>query len=484
MATTKEISSLETISGNSALLLGKTAIGNVGFIQGVLAADGKVTGLAEVEGRLDKLEAVTIDQVFDKDSEKAHSGKAVEDAFKKHSTLQGDTGTAYMANELTGGLIKFTTTAGDAGKVTTYDASDSEHTLVQIEANNSDKSKVARINFTADGAFYSKDPSGTAVAVADNELATKGDIKKFQEDDPVFQAHIQDTTVHTTAEEKTAFADKYTKAETDAALALKADQSAVDAALELKADKTAVEAALELKADKTTVAEQLALKADKDAFEAHANDLTKHLGTIKGAKGDALIFNEGDGGGVRFTNTDGSGSLIAVNDGTDNVYAQFSAHTKDKAKITRLNANPDGIYYTKNAADNTVTTDNEIVTKEDIAPLATKQSVTELDARVQVLEAVEVDQTYKPQSTNAQSGTAVAEAIAPLAVKATVDAALAKKADQSSVDTALAAKADASALTSGLAEKAAQTDLEALQATVTALQAKVTELETKVNASA
>lgn len=424
MTRTRDLATLDTISGNSAALLGKSAEGIAGYIPDLLDAEGKFAGITDITDRLDTLEAVTIDQTFNKESANAQSGTAVEDAFKQHRVIQGSTGTSYMANETTGGLFKFTATNGDFGKVTAFDGSDSEHTYVQVVASKGDKSKIAKLNFTVDGAFYSKE-SGGATAIADNEILTKKDIKELETNSAEIKEHLQDTDTHVTTEEKTKWEDKYTKSEIDEKLAQKADMSSLTDGLALKADLDTTNAELKKKADRVVVETALARKVEQETLDAHIDDTTKHLGTIHTDAGDALIFNEADGGGVRFTHTDGAGSLIAVNNGADDVYAQINAHTKGKAKIVRLNVNPNGIYYTKNAKDNQVSEDNELVTKEEIKDIVAAETVTALTERIETLEGqvmLTVDQSYGFTSHNPQSGTAVAEAIAPLAKDADLTA--------------------------------------------------------------
>lgn len=72
-----------------------------------------------------------------------------------------------------------------------------------------------------------------------------------------------------------------------------------------------------------------------------------------------------------------------------------------------------------NTKANKTEVENKLKLKADVTELNNlKGEVTTIDGRVQALEAVEVDQSYNQDSQNAQSGTAVREAIAPLATQA------------------------------------------------------------------
>lgn len=259
--------------------------------------------------------------------------------------INTDGAISYMANEASGGIMKYTGADGTVGKITLFDGSDTAHTYAQIVAHAADKASIAKLNVTIDGIHYAT--GTTDVTLPEQELAVKGDIT----------AHAENTELHLQTDERT----KWNKAGTDAASALEKLES-----LEENPDTSG------------------------SGLQLHVKDMSKHLGTITGEQGTALIFNEADGGGMRFTRTDNGGSLIAVNDGVSGVYAQMSAHTADKAEITRLNVNPQGIYYTKNAAapgDNPA--ERELAVKEDVTAAKTEvtEKVTELTEKVTKLEA-------------------------------------------------------------------------------------------------
>lgn len=90
---------------------------------------------------------------------------------------------------------------------------------------------------------------------------------------------------------------------------------------------------------------------------------------INGTNGKSLIFNETDGGGVKFEHSDGTMSFTGVNDGGENgVTGQLYTVKKVDNKYvgTRLNMTLNGFYYTNGANSMAFTEDDEIATKGDI----------------------------------------------------------------------------------------------------------------------
>lgn len=81
---------------------------------------------------------------------------------------------------------------------------------------------------------------------------------------------------------------------------------------------------------------------------------------------EALIFNESDGGGAKFTNAAKNTIAFAgVNDGSGNIDVQLYALDKTTKTGTRININKNGAYYTvKNSM--AFTAEDEIATKRDL----------------------------------------------------------------------------------------------------------------------
>lgn len=101
---------------------------------------------------------------------------------------------------------------------------------------------------------------------------------------------------------------------------------------------------------------------------------------------EALIFNESDGGGAKFTTSTGFISFVGVNDGTDGLYGQIYAlkkNAQDKYEGVRLNVQADKITYKNNGlyADSfdakyelAVKNDLDLATADLTAAIATAKS--------------------------------------------------------------------------------------------------------------
>ena len=81
---------------------------------------------------------------------------------------------------------------------------------------------------------------------------------------------------------------------------------------------------------------------------------------------EALIFNESDGGGAKYTNiANNTIAFAGVNDGSGKVDVQLYALDKTTKTGTRININPSGAYYTvRNSM--AFTAEDEIVTRRDL----------------------------------------------------------------------------------------------------------------------
>ena len=90
---------------------------------------------------------------------------------------------------------------------------------------------------------------------------------------------------------------------------------------------------------------------------------------IVGTNGTAYVWNESDGGGIRFEHNDGTKSFIGCNDGGENgLTAQIYSVKKIDGKNvgSRINVTTQGIYYTNGATSPSFTADDEIATKKDV----------------------------------------------------------------------------------------------------------------------
>ena len=95
----------------------------------------------------------------------------------------------------------------------------------------------------------------------------------------------------------------------------------------------------------------------------------------------ALIFNESDGGGSQYYNNDTSViSYVGTNNGDGSVYVQIYSKDKGTGVGTRLNVNPDGIYFT-NGKSTKFGEEDRLVVRKDVSALETTiDSALELKA--------------------------------------------------------------------------------------------------------
>lgn len=118
--------------------------------------------------------------------------------------------------------------------------------------------------------------------------------------------------------------------------------------------------------------------------EALATDLTNYVKKndfesfkkIVSDAGEALIFNEADGGGVKFTDKNGNASFVGVNQDVDGgIGAQLYDINMATNKGSKLDVTKNGIYYVvgdesaKPAVERDIAA-NELATKKDIQAIA------------------------------------------------------------------------------------------------------------------
>lgn len=174
---------------------------------------------------------------------------------------------------------------------------------------------------------------------------------------------------------QSAIADE--KARAEAAEALKANAADVYTKGEVDGKETALQdginsntAAIAAEEARAENAEQV-LQDNINAEEARAKaeEAKKVDRQVNGTNGKALIFNETDGGGAKFENTDGINSFVGVNDaGAGGIDAQIYAINKDTKEGSRLDVSNTGVYYTvgSDAPASRMVADNEIATKGNI----------------------------------------------------------------------------------------------------------------------
>lgn len=371
MAKTKEISTLETISANSAYILGKSKEGKIGFINNVFNEQGK---LAEVPDHTTFATKTDLDQYV---KIQIKDGKNV----------------AYMNNESNGGLIKFTKADGTMSKFTLFDASDPDKTMLQIIVKDGKTDKVAKINGNVDGLYYIK--TATNTPVADNELATLGDLVQFS---PAQITGVSEGDVATCHNSADGGSLKYESATHTAFIGVNCDANSKEMLAEF---------ALTEKKNGATLKSGNRLLAKKEGiFYTKGTDLdtnpedeivtvadlnkkvTKELdGTNNGDK--AKIQNQNNGGVMQYVKQDGSNYAITVNDGTQNVCVELCALASGGSG-SRLVLNTTGGYF--NVGNSiSVTDDDKILTKKDLKTI--EQEVKEITTVNDLVEAAQDDIT-------------------------------------------------------------------------------------------
>lgn len=97
------------------------------------------------------------------------------------------------------------------------------------------------------------------------------------------------------------------------------------------------------------------------------------------------LWNEDSGGGAQYYNkTANIISFVGVNsDNADGICAQIYSKGKGNNVGSRLNVNPNGMFYTKGKSNSSFDENDEIVTKKELKELLSK--ITELESRLKSL---------------------------------------------------------------------------------------------------
>ena len=97
---------------------------------------------------------------------------------------------------------------------------------------------------------------------------------------------------------------------------------------------------------------------------------------INGSNGRSLVWNESDGGCLKFEHKDGTYSAVSVHDGgVGGLAAQIYAVNKDTKVGSRLNVSTTGIYYTNGANSYAYSAENELATKADVQGDASAKTI-------------------------------------------------------------------------------------------------------------
>lgn len=120
------------------------------------------------------------------------------------------------------------------------------------------------------------------------------------------------------------------------------------------------------------------------------------LEEIQGVNGKAYIWNESDGGGIRFENNDMTKSALSVNDGGANGLTGQIYSVNSETKVgTRINITTDGIYYTKGKNSPTYTADDELATVGQLKGDAESKTIYLKDESTQQSEFAKVYRIYQ-----------------------------------------------------------------------------------------
>ena len=181
-------------------------------------------------------------------------------------------------------------------------------------------------------------------------------------------------------------------------------QDAIDYAVSVEASRaTLAEEAIAADLETEVGARETAVSGEASAREAADSALNTALRAeiakkvdhriANGDGSEALIFNESDGGGAKFTTSTGFISFVGVNDGTDGLYGQIYALSKnaqDKYEGVRLNVQADKITYKNNGlyADS-FDAKYELAVKNDLALATADLTVAIATAKSEAIDAAE-----------------------------------------------------------------------------------------------
>ena len=317
--------------------------------------------------------------------------------------------TAYMANEKDGGLIKLTTSDKGYAKVSLCKIE--EQAVAQIVATDETKETFAKIDARKDGICYSKKIGNPNIE--EDELVVKKDLKVYTPAEMEGLNHGDTAVCHNAkdggsikymTETHTAFVGVDNGGDelfAEFALAENKQGKEFKKGNRLLAKKDGIFYTKDANSTTTTPEDEIITKKDitnfitEDAISEKADkaDLEKYTETkLIGDNGTALIFNEKDGGGVKFIANNGVESFVGVNDGKEieGLYAQIYCDKPidgGKWQGAKIDITNEKIYYTV-GSDNWATRkkdENEIATVKLINEL--KQKILDLTSKVEQLEA-------------------------------------------------------------------------------------------------
>lgn len=266
--------------------------------------------------------------------------------------------------------------------------------------------------------------------------------------------HIHNETVHFTGDEKSQMQSSITSLETTKAEKETVDEHIKDSTIHTSdeernkwnakaevSDITSAVSELETKVD-----EKLETKVETSTYTEKVGEIEKQLAT----KAETTYVDER----VNDAKTELNASITSVDTKLDEHIADEEKHISTEERNRWNNT------YTKEETD------------VELAKKADKTTVEALDGRVTKLESIKVDQKYNAESANAQSGTAVAEAIKDFVTNTTFNSTV------EGINTNISGvESTVTELEETVQTKASQDDLNAANTKITALETKTGELE-------
>lgn len=316
------------------------------------------------------------------------TGSSIDISNKTDRVLNGANGKALIFNEVDGGGAKFEHNDGTWSFVGVNDGGENglAGQIYTVKRDANGKYVGTRINLTKNGFFYSKNRDSSAMT-ADDEIATKGNIDEAIASLGSALHYIGMTELASGETPEQALARivaaykethvSYELAEGAVAIVDSAEYIYDGTKWDEFGDEGLYATKAELQAARDALKDLIEAEESERIAADNALDAKKVDREITGANGKALIFNESDGGGAKFENSDGTMSFVGVNDGGANgITAQLYSVKKDaetgKNVGTRMNMTTGGFYYTNGKDSATYTEDDEIATKGNIKDVTDK----------------------------------------------------------------------------------------------------------------
>ena len=284
---------------------------------------------------------------------------------KVDAVIENEQGTAAILNNETGGQLLYLNNDNNVrANVSVNDGS--SNVYAQLSVTDKDTNIGARINLDNKKAYYTTGKD-TPEFNDEDELLTKKDAYTKTEADEKFLTEHQDLSEYATNvgvdNKLESYYDKTTS-----------DERYVDK------DYTYSKADVDKKIAEAAAGGEISLDGylkieDADKKYATKDSLNEYVKErVVGDKGVSLITNDPSGGLLKFTTDDGKETGIAVNDGSENIFAQIYAKDAKTGQGARLAFNEEGAYYTVSNNYN-FNEDDKLVTQKDLSSSLTLEII-------------------------------------------------------------------------------------------------------------